>query len=91
MGLNIKNEVVERLAAEVARLAGETKTEAIRVALQERKDRMNVCDRKQRIDAYMAYLAKEVWPKIPPEIRGKSRTREELDEIIGYGPDGLPE
>ena len=30
MGLNLKNQEVERLAAEVAALVGETKTEAIR-------------------------------------------------------------
>ena len=35
MALNIKNENVERLATEVARIAGETKTEAIRRALEE--------------------------------------------------------
>ena len=35
MALNLKNAEVERLAAEVARLAGESKTEAIRRALEE--------------------------------------------------------
>ena len=37
MALNIKNTEVERLAAEVAELSQETKTEAIRRALEERK------------------------------------------------------
>ena len=40
MALNIKNEAVERLVAEVARLAGESKTEAVRRALEERKARL---------------------------------------------------
>ena len=35
MALNLKNAAVERLAAEVARLTGESKTEAIRRALAE--------------------------------------------------------
>ena len=39
MGLNIKNEETCRLAAELARLTGETKTGAITVALQERLER----------------------------------------------------
>ena len=39
MALNIKNPEVERLATEVAQLARETKTEAIRRALEERKAR----------------------------------------------------
>ena len=37
MALNIKNADVERLATEVARLTGESKTEAIRRALEERR------------------------------------------------------
>ena len=40
MALNIKNDEVERLAAEVARLTGESKTEAIRRALAERRQRL---------------------------------------------------
>jgi hypothetical protein len=40
MALNLKNAEVERLAAEVARLTGESKTEAIRRALYERKQRL---------------------------------------------------
>src|SRR5438128_12697313 len=40
MALNIKNRNVEQLAAEVARLAGESKTEAVRRALEERRERL---------------------------------------------------
>jgi len=36
MALTIRNQEVERLAEEVARLAGETKTEAVRKALEMR-------------------------------------------------------
>ena len=39
MSLNIKNEETCRLAAELARLTGETKTGAITVALRERLER----------------------------------------------------
>ena len=39
MGLNIKNDETCRLAGELARLTGETKTGAITVALRERLDR----------------------------------------------------
>ncbi len=42
MGLNIKNAEVEQLASEVADLAHETKTEAIRRALLERRVRLQV-------------------------------------------------
>ena len=40
MALNLKNADVERLAAEVSRLTGESKTEAIRKALEERRRRL---------------------------------------------------
>ena len=50
MGLNIKNEVTCRLAADLARLTGETKTGAITVALRERLDReRRVRDAAQRL------------------------------------------
>jgi antitoxin VapB len=42
MGLNIKNREVEELAKQIAEATGETKTEAIRQALLERKDRLGL-------------------------------------------------
>ena len=40
MALNIKNASVETLALELSQLTGESKTEAIRRALEERKQRL---------------------------------------------------
>lgn len=40
MAFTIKNVEVERLATEVAQLTGESKTQAIKVALQERRMRL---------------------------------------------------
>lgn len=40
VSLNIKNPQVERLIDEVARLTGETKTEAVRQALADRRDKL---------------------------------------------------
>ena len=40
MALNIKNAEVERLVEEISRLTGESKTEAVRRALEERKGRL---------------------------------------------------
>ena len=42
MGLNIKNKDVEELARQVAQATGESKTEAIRIALMERRDRLGL-------------------------------------------------
>ena len=90
MALNIKNEAVERLVAEVARLAGESKTEAVRRALEERKARLAYRlvdgDRASRL---RRFLETEVWPRIPAEELGRRMTREAEDEILGYGKEGV--
>ena len=80
MGLNIKNAEVERLAAEVAEMTGETKTEAIRQALIERKEQLTV-PRRKGSDGLDEWLAKEVWPLTKPEFRGKPVTKEEMDAL----------
>ena len=41
MALNIKNETVERLAARLAQLSGESKTQAVLKALEERLERLS--------------------------------------------------
>lgn len=80
MGLNIKNAEVERLAAEVAALTGESKTEAIRRALLDRKQQLSAPERK-RSDGLQEWLEREVWPLTKPEFRGKPVTKEELDAL----------
>ena len=94
MALNIKNPDVERLATEVAQLAHETKTEAIRRALEERKARLAVRGKstpEERVRRMTEYMQREVWPHILPEFRGKSITKQEREEILGIGPNGYPE
>ena len=94
MALNIKNPEVERLAAEVAQLARETKTEAIRKALEERKLRLAVRSKstpEERVRRMIEYMQREVWPHILPEFRGKPITKQEREEILGIGPNGYPE
>jgi antitoxin VapB len=92
MALNIKNPEVERLATEVAELARETKTEAIRRALQERKARLKSgLSPEEKVRRTREYLEREVWPFIPPEDRGKVMTKQEREEILGIGPHGYPE
>ena len=90
MALNIKNPEVERLAAEVARLARETKTEAIKRALMERKRRLIVhranAPKKDRL---RRVLETRIWPEIPAEVLGRDISKEEREAILGYGPEGV--
>jgi antitoxin VapB len=88
MGLNIKNAEVERLASEVAGLAHETKTEAIRRALLERRARLLARAGTSGRKSLREYLEQDVWPLIPPGELGRVLSREEEDQILGYGPNG---
>lgn len=90
MALNIKNREVERLASEVATLAGESKTEAVRRALEERRGRlaMKVVRRDRRAEM-IGFLQQDVWPLVPRAQAGRRLTRREEDRILGYGRRGV--
>ena len=88
--MNIKNEEVERLATEVARMTGESKTEAIRRALAERRQRLAYRIAPGDREAHARrFLEREVWPRIPEDQLGRRLSRSEEDEILGYGPEGV--
>ena len=89
MPLNIKNAEVERLAAEVARLTGESKTEAIRRALEERRRRLKSVSTGDRRARVLRFLEKKVWATLPKAQVGRRLSRAEEDEILGYGPGGV--
>ena len=89
MALNIKNADVERLATEVARLTGESKTEAIRRALEERRRRLKSVSADSRRARVLRFLEKKVWPTLPKGQMGRRLSRAEEDEILGYGPEGV--
>jgi len=88
--LNIKNAEVERLVEEVAQVTGESKTEAVRVSLQERQARLVFRqagdDRAARL---RRLLEDEIWPSIPSDVLGTRLTRKQEDEILGYGKNGV--
>jgi antitoxin VapB len=90
MALNIKDAETERLAGEVARMTGESKTGAVRTALRERKQRLALQQPGMDAgDALRRWLEDEVWPSLPPEERGQPLSREEEAEILGFGPAGV--
>jgi len=90
MALNIKNIEVEKLAGEVANMAHETKTEAIRRSLVERRARLQARTGKPGgRKSLREYMERNVWPMIPPGELGRTMSREEEDQILGYGPLGF--
>jgi len=90
MALNIKSPEVEELVAAVSAMTGESKTEAVRRALVERRDRLALqAAHRERGSSFLRYLKEEVWPKAPAGQLGRRLSREEEDEILGYGPEGV--
>jgi antitoxin VapB len=90
MALNIKDRETERLATEVAKLAGESKTGAIRTALAERRDRLILrVPRGSRRERIMRLLEDEIWSSMPPQVLGKKFSRRAKERILGYGPEGM--
>jgi antitoxin VapB len=89
MSVNIKNREVVILIDEVARLTGESKTEAVRRSLEERRARLAYqyagSDRASRL---ARFLQTEAWPVVPADQLGRVLTRPEEDRILGYGPEG---
>jgi antitoxin VapB len=90
MPLNIKNPEVERLVEEIARVTGESKTEAVRRALVERRERLSfrVAAESQRA-RLMRFLEQELWPVVPREELGRRLSRDEEEAILGLGPEGI--
>lgn len=86
MALNIKNRAVEQLVEDVASLTGESKTEAVRRALEERKARLKQGIRLSKRERWQAFLEQDVWPTIDAQQLGRSLSREEEDAILGYSP-----
>jgi antitoxin VapB len=89
MALNLKSPRVEALAAEVARLAGESKTEAIRKALEERRRRLKGHSGRERRARIQQFLRTKVWPTVPKKELGRRLSRDAEDAILGYGPEGV--
>lgn len=83
MALNIRNSEAEALAAKLARLTGETKTEAVTKALRERLSRVSREKRGRTLADELNEIALECarLPVLDPRS---------ADEILGYDDAGLP-
>ena len=90
MALSIKDEEAVRLAGEVAALAGESKTRAVKVALSERRERLTLArvdrDRGAKL---RRFLEQEVWTQVPSTVLARPISRREREAILGYGPEGV--
>jgi antitoxin VapB len=90
VAISIKNAEVERLIAEIAALTGEGKTETVRRALEERRERLAFrITNESKATRLRRFLEQEVWPVMPKEELGRKLTKEEEEAILGYGEEGV--
>lgn len=83
MALNIRNREAERLAEELARATGETKTEAVTRALRDRLMRL----RRERTGTRLADELDEIALRCAAL---PARDKRPADEILGYDEHGVP-
>jgi antitoxin VapB len=83
MALNIRNPEAERLAAELARQTGESKTEAVTKALRDRLVRVRRERTKRRLADELEEIAEHCANL--PVLDGRR-----AEEILGYDEVGLP-
>jgi antitoxin VapB len=83
MALNIRNPEAEKLAAELARQTGESKTEAVTKALRDRLIRVRRERTKRRLADELEEIAEHCANL--PVLDGRR-----AEEILGYDEIGLP-
>jgi antitoxin VapB len=83
MALSIKNDDTERIARQVAEETGESLTEAIRKALEERWERLKGNRRGRVLAAQVDDLLRRV--DALPNLDSRPD-----DEILGYDENGMP-
>ena len=83
MALNIKDDRTDRLVRELAAETGESLTAAVTVAVRERLERLRGAVPREQRARTVSRIAERCAAR--PELDARS-----ADEILGYGPDGLP-
>ncbi|WP_054816899.1 type II toxin-antitoxin system VapB family antitoxin [Nocardia arizonensis] len=93
MALNIKDPVTEQLVTEVATLVGKSKVQTVRIALEEylmrhaaQSSANTGLGKRERLERF---LRDEVWPVTAPNGPNPPTTKADIEDILGYGPDGV--
>lgn len=85
MALHINNPAVEQTVRDLAGLTGESMTDAIGLAVRERLERLKPKGRPPTRPSFEEFKALVQSYKFQPINEDLSD-----DEILGYGPDGIP-
>jgi antitoxin VapB len=83
MALNIKDDHTDRLVRELAAETGETITTAVTVAVRERLERLRGAVPRDRRRTELTRITTR-------SAQRRVKDSRSAEEILGYGPDGLP-
>jgi antitoxin VapB len=83
MALNIKDPTADRLARELAAETGESITTAVTAAVRERLERLRGAVPRERRRQALTEIANR-------SAARRVRDQRKPEDILGYGPDGLP-
>jgi antitoxin VapB len=83
LALNIKDDGADRLVRELAAETGESLTTAVTVAARERLERLRGAVPRERRREELTEIAQR-------SAERPVRDKRSANEILGYGPDGLP-
>lgn len=78
---SIKSDRVADLIDLISARTGESKVEAVTVALERRLKELEGGGRAKRTTDW---LENSVWPALPEESRGRAPSKEEQEELLGF-------
>ena len=87
MSIYIQNSEVESLLDQVVQITGESEIQAIKIALQERRQRLatRYSFASNTTRTLLSFLQEEIWSQIPQDKLGISITKAEKEDILGLG------
>lgn len=84
---HVKNPTISRLAAELALMTGESRTEAIRGALEEKLVRLSrLSSHRERRAELVRIFGGEIRTMIRAGGKKRALSPEEVQELLAYGP-----
>ena len=79
---SIRSNEVASLLDEIVERTGESKVDAVKRALERRLGELQA---RESADRTLVWLRTAVWPRVPDDVRGRAPSKEEQEELLGYG------
>lgn len=79
--VNLKSDRVATLVDRLVTITGESKVDAVARALELRLTTLSTDTKASRV---LAWLETQVWPNLPEGVRGRSPSKEEQEDLLGF-------